>query len=66
MLSLSVATFRLHADRIRIWVAFSHSNEVAAGKRRLFVTYRSENNVCGLIVVYTLNQLVITVPYVKI
>jgi len=54
MLSHSVATSRLQADRIRIWVAFSHS-KVAAGRRRLLVTYRKENSVYSLIVLYTLH-----------
>lgn len=63
-MSFSVATSRLQSDRIRILVAFSHTrnNEVAAGTHRLLVTYRKENSVCSLVVLYTLNQFVITVP----
>jgi len=62
MLSLSVAPSRLQEDRFRIWVAFSRSNEVAAGRHKLLVAYIKENSVCGLIVLYTLHQFVITVP----
>jgi len=47
-------------------MAFSHNNEVAAGRHRLLVTYRKENSVRSLIVLYTLNQFVITVPCAKI